>query len=631
MRRSAAEAALAAERAREEADAAARGESGNTTKTEKGEDDEGDEDFNDEDAEEGVTRRALRSNAKEETPGKLDPKGKEKKQTPKQKAAETARLKALAKVQASKRFKSQRKREESEDPENVENSDDAANRFLELDNERETQYENCEKCDTRFIVTFYSRSGPKGGLLCSKCSKELDDADRAKSRKKRADARPNRRAVESERLEGKNVRGAKGLLDMSLNVLAKHIESAEGLGELPSRLVDKLAQLLSKKRLITPQTLDLFLNPGLKELTVYDAAKLKVDDFIRIFQTCPAITQLRLRNAIQFKGPVMKYLVDCPVRLTSFSIHGANLLDDDMWMEFFKIKGQYLKELKVYYTDVSFGNEMLAAVAEHCPDLTRLKICHNQQATDVGLLHIAKLKKLEHLGLHIYQPTTTAPYVEIIKSVGVRLRTLSLSNIDTLSDDVLEAIHDNCQHLTKLRLKKNNVFTDAGFVSLFENWKNRPLEIVDLSECRHLDSQVPMDNPDNIGLCSGGFAALMKHSGETIKSLNVMSDRHISTDAFIQTFNSKGTPAIKRSHFGEEDIPAVPEHHYPKLEVLDISFCNQVDEVVVSMIWQSCPELKQLKIFGCLGAKHVKVPRGRILLGSAYLMGLEYEGEEDEE
>lgn len=621
-RRAAAEAALAAERARDEAYAAARGENAET----EDEDEDEDEDLKDEEEGESEgrpTRRATRAFAKE-TPSKASPTG--NKQTPKQKAAETARLKALAKVKASKRFQSQRKREGTED---AENSDGAAEHFLDVDNERETQYENCEKCDTRFIVTFYSRSGPKGGLLCSKCSKELDDADRAKSRKKRTEGRINRRAVESERLEGKSARGANDLLTMSLNTLAKHISSADGLGELPTRLMDRLAMLLAKKRLIDPNTLNLFLSPGVKELDVYDAAKLKADDFIRIFQVCPKIERLRVRNAIQFKGPVMKYLVDSPVRLTSISIHGANLLDDEMWLSFLTTKGQYLRELKVYYTDVSFGNDILAAVAEHCPGLTRLKIYHNQQVTDAGLLYIAKLKKLEHLGLHIYQPTTTAPYVEIIKSVGANLRTLSLANIDNLDDSVLAAIHDNCRHLTKLRLKKNEVFTDSGFVNLFTNWENRPLEFVDLSECRHLDSQVPMDNPDNIGLCSNGFTALMKHSAETLRYLNIMSCRHISNDAFIETFNVKGTPAIAR--YGEEDIPAVAGHVYPKLETLDISFCQGVDDVVVQMIWQSCPGIKELKIFGDFGAKHVRVPKGRILQGSAYLMGLEYEGEEDSE
>lgn len=625
---------MAAERAREEADAARRAqEDGSASATEK-EDvdmkDAEDEEFKDEgdDGEAPLSRRRTRASARFDTPSKSDDKAKGKKQTPKQKAAETARLKALAKVKASKRFQAQRKREGSEDADM--NSDEEAENFLDADDRRETQYEDCEKCGTKFIVTFYSRSGPNGGLLCSKCSKELDDADRAKRRKK-GEGRVNRRNIESSRLEGKTTRGASDLLTMSLNTLAKHIDAADELGELPTKLVDRLAQILSKNRRIDPMTLNLFLNPSVKELDLYDCAKLKADDFIKIFQCCPKIERLRVRCAIQFKGSAMKYLVESPVRLTSFSIHGANLLDDSMWLDFFKIKGQYLRELKVYYTDVSFGDNILAAIAEHCPDLTRLKIEHNQQVTDAGLLHIAKLKKLEHLGLDIYKFTTTAPYVEIIKSVGSNLRTLSLANIDTLSDEVLAAIHDTCIHLTKLRLSKNQAFTDEGFRKLFEGWKNRPLEFVDLGECRHLDSQSPNDNPEGIGLCSAGFKALMAHSRETIKHLNIHDCRHISNDTFIEVFNVKGTSAVKRSHLLEDDIEAVPGKIYPRLEFLDVSFCQGIDTLVVEMIWQSCPAIRNLKIFGNFAVKKVRVPRGRILLGAPSLMGLEYEGEDSDE
>ena len=36
------------------------------------------------------------------------------------------------------------------------------------------QLENCEICEKRFTVTAYSKAGPGGGLLCTKCSKEQE-------------------------------------------------------------------------------------------------------------------------------------------------------------------------------------------------------------------------------------------------------------------------------------------------------------------------------------------------------------------------------------------------------------------------------------------------------------------------
>lgn len=553
-----------------------------------------------------------------------------RKQTAAQKAAETARRKEIEKIKASRRFQSARERGDSE----VEGSDEdeAAARWLDAETARKTQFENCADCGTRFVVTGYALADSDGGLLCPKCSKKVADAENGRKRKRGQDGRINRRKIESEKLEGTNKRGAKDLTTMCLNALAVHIDEATDFGYISDRLVDRLAALLSKRRLIDSRTLDLFLKPETEKLTIYDAAKLNSDDFIRIFQLCPRLKELKLRNAIQFKGPVMAYLVNSPLVLTSLSLHGANLLEDAMWLEYFQKKGACLKELCVYYTDVSFGDTTLSCIAQHCPNLTKLKIEHNQQVTDAGLLHLTSLTKLEKLALDIYQPTSTAPYVAIINKLGSNLRTLSLSNIQKVSDLLLTSIHDNCHSLRKLRLKKNETFTDAAFTHLFTSWSNPPLEFIDLSECRHVDSLVPSDNPQSIGLCSAGFSALMSHSGRAVQKLNIMSCRHITNSTFLSVFDAAGTAAKATRTPGEEPVEAVLGKVYPKLESLDISFCWGVDDFVVKNIWGSCPAIQNVKVFGDFGVKGVgKVPKGKILLGCPNLRGMEIEGDESEE
>jgi len=65
------------------------------------------------------------------------------------------------------------------------------------------QLENCEICNKRFTVTPYSKAGPDGGLLCTPCGKELKkDAAIEKKAANKGAARPKRRKVESDRLDG---------------------------------------------------------------------------------------------------------------------------------------------------------------------------------------------------------------------------------------------------------------------------------------------------------------------------------------------------------------------------------------------------------------------------------------------
>lgn len=468
------------------------------------------------------------------------------------------------------------------------------------------QMENCAICEKRFTVTAYSRSGPNGGLLCPKCSKEMDKEEgAAKKKKKPAAAGNRRRQVQSNLLDG-IYPGAKDLVTLCIETLAKNVDLAEDFGDLPPTLIDRLAAILAKRRLLTPTTLDLFLRPGTETITVYDGAKLSSDDYIRIFQIVPTVKHLRIRNAIQFKNKVMDHLLGTTVQLESFSLHGANLVDDESWETFLREKGSHLRSLKVYYTDGHFGDEQIELLHQTCPGLNRLKIYHNQKATDVGINHIAKLTNLQHLGLQFYKTTSSEPYVNVLNSVGSSLQTLSIGAAHYIDDSVLRAIHENCQHLSKLRITDNEVLTDQGFYDLFTNWSNPSLAYVDFHKCRHIDAADPRENSEGVGLASNGFVALMAHSGATLGHLNIHSCRHISREAFETVF-----AADKR---------------YPELSEMNLSFCQYVDDFVVGSIFRSCPNLKTLKVFGNFGVQNVKVPRGKILIGMPNALGMHIEG-----
>jgi DNA repair protein RAD7 len=517
--------------------------------------------------------------------------------------------KVIAKIKASKRFKS-RKEVAGSDLDNSDSENDILRDMFEDMGPLPKQSDNCEICNKRFTVTPYSRSGPDGGLLCPKCSKNLDKEESASKKKKKVDARQKRRQMQSNLLDGVYP-GAKDLVTICVETLAKHVDDVEEFGDIPPHLIERLSAILSKRRLINSMTLNLFLRPDYESVTIFDGAKLNFNDYIRIFQIVPKLKHLRLRNAIQFKNVVMDHVLATTVKLESLSLHGANLVDDERWDRYLQEKGSHLRSLKVYYTDGHFGDDQLKLLSITCPDLTCLKICHNQKVTDKGLSHVANLPNLQYLSLEIYNKTTSAPYVEIINSIGPDLRTLSFATVNRLDDSVLEAIHDNCQNISKLRITDNEVMTDQGFARLFDNWYNPPLTFIDFHKCRHLDSTVPRDNPDGIGLGSLGFAALMTHSGKSVIKLNVNSCRHISLETFEKVFGI--------------------DEAYPELQELDISFCQNVNDFVVGSIFRSCPALKKLVVFGNFGVRDIRVPKGRILIGVPTALGMQIDGQEDDD
>ncbi|ETS76684.1 hypothetical protein PFICI_12071 [Pestalotiopsis fici W106-1] len=512
---------------------------------------------------------------------------------------------AIEKIKKSKAFQKRKRQGDDSDSDDL-----AAEIFKQKSTPLPGQMENCAICDKRFTVTPYSRAGPDGGLLCSKCGKDLAKDTPTPNKKKRAAGQgAGRRKMQSRILDGTYTSGAKPLLSLCIELLAKNIDLADDLGALPPIVVDKIARHVSKRRLLNSQTLNLFLEPQHDEVKIYDGAHLSSDDYVNVFQRVPNLKNLKIRNGIQFKDEVMEYLVTRNINLEGFSLHGANLLSEDTWLAYLKVKGQHLKSLQIYYTDKHVGDDLLKSLEKLCPNLERLKISNNQKVTDKGVEHIAKLKSLQHLSLDLRTETTTEPYVKVIKSIGSTLRTLSLKRVPDLDDRVLDAIHEHCRSLDKLRINSSEVMTDAGFARLFKDWKNKPLSFVDVRDCRFLDANKPRENPHQVGFCSEAFRALMLHSAKSLRRVNVHGCRHIDKEAFEDVFG--------------------PSKTYLEMKKLEVSFCEQVSDFILGSIFRSCPNIRELIVFGCMSVKDVRVPRNKILVGVPNAQGMIIEGTED--
>lgn len=52
------------------------------------------------------------------------------------------------------------------------------------------------------------------------------------------------------------------------------VHDVEEFGDLPQYLLDRLSQILSKKRVITSRTIDLFLKPDVDRIAIYDCGSM---------------------------------------------------------------------------------------------------------------------------------------------------------------------------------------------------------------------------------------------------------------------------------------------------------------------------------------------------------------------
>ena len=472
------------------------------------------------------------------------------------------------------------------------------------------QMNNCESCNKRFTVTPYTKEGPNGSLLCTKCGKVQEDAKKKEAKAKQAPVvRGKRSKVQSNIMDGHGSHGAKSLLDLCIERVAKSIDDIEDFGDLPPSLYDRLSMLLSKHRVLDSRTIDLFLHSGNDRVAVYDCGKLQTDDFIKIFQICPTITKIDLRQAGQFKDRVIDFILEREIPLRELRLDASNLITDAKWQQFFIKAGPRLESLSLSWLDFAMTNPTVEFLVLHCTKLKRLSLKRCFHLDDIALGHLARLQALEHLSLSLPTPTQPQSLTSLISAIGPSLRSLSLRTFCDADDTLLETIHQKCHHLQKLVISNNDRITDAAYTALFTSWTNPPLERATFTSCRETDAEAPArqepegqsedtDNPTpdpTIGLSSNGFTALMTHSGQSLRKLSISSCRTISHSALFNVFDGINI--------------------YPSLSEIDLSFVGGVDTVVVAGIFKSCPKLSKLVAFGCFDVAGVQIPLGVALIG----------------
>lgn len=488
------------------------------------------------------------------------------------------------------------------------------------------QLENCEICAKRFTVTAYSKTGPDGGLVCGPCGKELaKEAVGAEKKPKKAGTGKARRKAESNRLDGVSALGTKTLQQLCIEKVADFHQDIEEFGDLPDTLLNRLSQIFSKRRVVDPRTLKLFLRPDLDAVVIHDAAKLEVEDYKSIFAVVPHVTRLVLRNACQFKDEVMDYMLDKAQNITHFQVYAANLISNEKWEQFFLQQGSKLETLALEWLDATFTDDVVQCMVKNCPNLRRLKLKFCRQMTAASLAYLCEFKHLEHLSIQLSSIVEVGHLTPLITTLGPNLKTLSLENCTEIDDNLINEIRTKCAKLSKLRLTNIDCVADSAFVSLFSSGTVvPPLSFVDFSSARDVDNNNPDGSADEpLGLCSAGFKALMMHSGLKLQHLDVPSCRHISHAAFCDVFMPNRSSAPQAAAI-PEDVEADAEpaetvtlpDSYPELIELNVTFCNAVDAGIIRGIFATCPALKKLVAFGCFKIlEHVTVPKGKLLVG----------------
>ncbi|KAI0328035.1 RNI-like protein [Cubamyces sp. BRFM 1775] len=423
-------------------------------------------------------------------------------------------------------------------------------------------FETCVRCQKQFTVTKYTvAANPPPGYLCHPCAKSSG----SDPFKKPAAPRKRKPATDKRNAPTLDERRLPSLASICIEVVSKHIDDVDALGDIGTMNLDEIAKALAKNRSLNAENATLFYNVENEHLILYDVTNLTPPALCTLASLNPNLTSLRLDFCGHMDDSVIAAWAAALPQLKRVELLGPFLVRAPAWQAFFRAHPNL--EGFLITQSPRFDVECMRALVQSCSHLRELRLKEVGQLSDKFLVELQALGgQLTYLDLSYPgngEAIHESALIDFLTQAGSLLEHLDLSGIANVTDGVLfRGVKPHVLKLNTLVLANNVELTDAGVAEFFDTWQGAPLSNADLSR-----------NPD---LSDAALVALLKHSGGDLTELNINGWKGVSENAL---------------------------KHIPKLALnltkLDVGFCRSVDNFLIKDILDRCAHVQEIKVWGC--------------------------------
>ncbi|KAF8638840.1 hypothetical protein AX17_001898 [Amanita inopinata Kibby_2008] len=505
-------------------------------------------------------------------------------------------------------------------------------------------FERCAECDKQFTVTKYTISANPGpGFLCHQCAK----ATSSDPYKKPAVKRKRKTPADKRNVQSFEERRFPTLVSVCIQLITKHIDDVEALGDIGTVNMEAIAKALAKNRCLTPENVHLFYNTENTSLVLYDCTNLCAPALQSLPMLNPSLTSLRLDYCGHLDTNAFSAMSISLPHLERIELLGPFLIRPEAWIQFFKTHSQLQGFLVTQCP--RFNLECVESLMKGCQELRELRL-KEMKITDDWLTEICGKPPKQLKSLDLSSPETSCSeeaLIRLLRKVGRELETLDLSRHDSIADGFLDdGLAKWTGRLERLSLVACPEITDRAMSRLFNSWtgdiSTGDTDNSNQEESLHNDAAEDIDGPvrswnamanrsraatrranmqtrsrcsdalpchnvpfvaielgRNHLLGSQSLLSIMRHSGVRLELLNMNSWKDVSPESLKEVAN-----------------------YASELKRIDVGWCRAVDDFIlagwVGINMESdgkptkggCLKLKEIKVWGCNRVTG-KFPRGR--------------------
>ncbi|RZC51477.1 hypothetical protein C5167_019905 [Papaver somniferum] len=358
------------------------------------------------------------------------------------------------------------------------------------------------------------------------------------------------------------------LEDLSINLLAKHVEALSSLRGVPDVLRNKLSNVLCDSRKMDSHAMELLTSGSPTEIRVKDCSWLTEEQFSKIMKGCDTnnltILQLDLcGNCLPdyiLRATLAKSPNSLPV-LSSMSLKGACRLTDGGIKTLVASAPSLcsinlaacplLSSISIQYMADALGSMLKELYLDDCQNIDMM----------LSLPALQKFEFLEVLSIADIETVSDDFVSKFVTVCGWNLKELNFSDCRKLTDKSLKAVGEHCSALQTLHLANLRKLTDSSLGYLANG-------------CQLIQTLTLRDN----SISDEGVAAFLEASGEPLTEISLNKVKKV---------------------VGNHTALSLARCCSKNLLSLDLSWCRGLNNSALGLIVDSCSNLRILKLFGC--------------------------------
>ncbi|CAK9213214.1 unnamed protein product [Sphagnum jensenii] len=362
-------------------------------------------------------------------------------------------------------------------------------------------------------------------------------------------------------------RVAPSLHDICAELLCANVNHVESLGCVPESMRKMIGARLCSRRMMTAQAIGLFFEGEPVEISVPDCSLIPELELTQQMAQCSTQRLEVLELGMCGRGLSDQCLTatfatgpGALSSLTLVALRGAYRLTDKGVSALLQAapcltsvnlsQCSLLTEGAVKAVADCLGTQLCALSLEGCAQMDGLKLLP-------VLLQMPCLKKLSLSGVGGVKDEVVS---ELAVVLGSTLEELHLADCRLLTDAAVVGVAACCLGLKVLDLDMLPLLSDMAISCLADGC--RSLRVLSLKRAKLSDEAV---------------AAFITASGSSLCEISLNSVRQA----------------------GDNTLVALAKHSRMSLEVLDMSWCRSVTDHGLGFVADSCPLLRELRLFGC--------------------------------